>query len=140
MDILSKAKRDWKKLSQSSFDLDITFTAPGGAETATVKGIATSHHISIDTDGQAVNTENVHCTVVESNILDANPNYPIRSAAGEVSMRKHKVEFVDSNGDPKTFVIVESFPDNTVNVLTFILAKFSNSDFGFDYNQDYAAP
>jgi len=118
-----QAKADWQKFTSDpdGFGTTINFTAPApGSETASIIGLATKHHINIDTEGNPVNTKNVHISVAEQLLVDA--AYPIRDANDEVDMLQHRVNWVDSAGNSRKYIIQEIFPDETVGILTFILA------------------
>ena len=121
--LVEQAKSDWQRFSSDStsgFGTSITFTAPApGGEVAVVTGLATKHHISIDTEGNPANSKNVHVSVSEQLLVDA--AYPIRNGDGEVAMIDHEVSFVDSTGASKKYSVQETFPDETVGMITCIL-------------------
>lgn len=119
--LLDRARADWARFtSEGGFEVEMTLEAPS-LEIAVVKGLAMDHHIVIDSDGQVMNAKNSHATISESIISDANASYPIRNAAGRVDMKRHKVTYKDSTGVTKTHSVAETFPDETVGVITFIL-------------------
>lgn len=117
------AIRDWRRLSVSSFNIEITFNAPSpSTETATIKGIATNNAITFETDGQHAIGHTVHISFSEAELLEANPNYPVRSTTGEsaglVSLNDHRVSFIDANGTIQNYVITNYYPDNTVGIIS----------------------
>lgn len=127
MNILQKAKADWRKLSQSAFDLELTFTNPDG-ETATIKGIGTRHSLSMDTDGMPVNMPNNHVTFCEELIQEANADYIIREPGSEeVKMTGHRVAFADSTGTVQEHIIKQAWPDQTVGMVVCILENEEDS-------------
>ena len=124
MNLTDRAKADWLRFSSDSdsgFGVAISFIAPT-AETATINGLGTKHRVSIDSDGQTINAKNVHVTFAESLLVAE--SYPVRNGAGEVSLRRHRVSFADSTGLQKNYVILETFPDETVGMITCILGDY----------------
>lgn len=121
--LIEQAKADWQRFSSDpdTWGTAINFKAPT-SETADVFGIATKHHISMDTEGNPVNTKNTHVSVSEQLLVDA--GYPVRDTASEVSMLDHEVKYIDSTGVERTYTIQEHFPDETVGMITFILGDF----------------
>lgn len=125
MGLLDQAKSDWLRYTSdkdTGFGVDIDFVALPGAETASIVGLATKHHISIDTDGNPVNTKNAHISISEQLLIDN--LYPIRNGNDEVSLLGHKVIYKDSTGVAKEYVITEHFPDETIGIITCILGDF----------------
>jgi hypothetical protein len=130
MGILELARRDFQTISSNKdagFAVDITFTAnTAEAETATVAGLHTKHHLAIDPDlGTPVNSKNAHVTVSEQLLLDA--EYPVRNDNGEVDMKNHLVVVKDSTGEDYNYIISEFFPDETLGVIVFILRKYGTN-------------
>lgn len=120
-----QAKDDWQRFTSDpdGFGTSINFLAPApGNETADIVGLATKHHLGIDSDGVPINTKNTHVSVSEQLLIDA--GYPVRDAEDEVAMLRHRVKFEDSTGTEKEYAIQEMFPDETVGILTFILGDF----------------
>lgn len=117
MSIFEQASEDWNRFSQEH---PLRFVDRKGFEVS-VDGIATKHHINVDTEGQIVNTKNIHVSVSEKSLTDL--SYPTRNDRGDVSMKKHVVYFTDSTNVEKKYYIIEAYPDETVGVLTFILEE-----------------
>lgn len=116
------AIRDWRRLSVSSFNIEITLTAPSpGTETATIKGIATNNSITFETDGQDAIGHSVHISFSELELLATNANYPVRSTAGEtaglINLENHRVSFIDSNGTTQNYIVTNYYPDTTVGII-----------------------
>lgn len=127
MSILAKARADWRKLSQSAFDLELTFNNNQG-QTAVIKGIGTRHSLSMDTDGMAVNQPNNHVSFCEALIQETNPLYVIRQPGSEeVQMTGHRVSFEDSTGTVHEHIIKQAWPDQTVGVVVCILENEEDS-------------
>lgn len=114
-----QATSDWGRFSSDpdGFGTTISFEAPG-AETADIVGLATKHHLSIDSEGNPMSSKNAHCSVSEKLLVDA--GYPVR-LNDEVAMIGHKVAWVDSTGASKDYVVEQNYPDETVGMITFIL-------------------
>jgi hypothetical protein len=119
-----RAKADWKRFSSDvdGWGTAIKVTTPDGLTSVDVSGIAVKHHINIDTEGLTVNGKNAHCTISEELLTDA--SYVVRDSDEEVNMVDHRVEWVDSSGVLKKYVIRESYPDEKVGVIVMILGDF----------------
>ncbi len=123
------AKSDWQRFTSSGgFEVSITLKSPLGVE-AVVGGLATKHFLSIDTDGAAVNSKNVHVSISEALLTAA--SYPVRNASGEVAMYQHKVQFIDSTGTLNNYSVSETFPDEKTGMIVFVLV---------DRVEDFVAP
>jgi len=123
--LTEQAKSDWQRFSSDpdAWGISISFQAPGpGNENADIVGLATKHHITIDTDGVAINSKNTHISVSEQLLVDE--GYPVRDGSQEVAMLRHRVKYTDSTGVEKEYAIQEMFPDETVGMITFILGDF----------------
>ena len=120
--LIEQAKGDWQRFSSdlNGWGVEITLTAPT-AEVANIAGLGTNHHIGIDTDGNPINTKNAHITISEQLLVDA--GYPVR-VNNEVSLLQHRVSYKDSTGVTKEYVIEETFPDETIGMITCILNDF----------------
>lgn len=114
------AKRDAKFfVSNGGFEEDIELVTPSKDKSLKLTGFATKHHINFDSDGNPINSKNVHICIDES-VLVAN-GYPCRNAKGEVFLKNHNVSFVDSSGIVKTYVVRENFPDETLGLIVCVL-------------------
>lgn len=121
MGLIDRAKSDIKDITSNpdEFGVSITFTAPTG-EIATINGLHSKHHMSINTEGIMINSKNAHISFSEE-LLTAK-NYPFRKD-GEVKLNDHKISVKDSTGISKNYVIREGFPDETVGLITCILGS-----------------
>jgi hypothetical protein len=150
--LLACAREDWKRfLTAGGFQVDLTFTSPvpfssqnivtveghqvisvdgriivtiNSDKSLTIKGIYAQHHNSIATDGTPVNAKLTRVSFAESSLSLA--NYPVRNANGEVYLKRHLIDFTDSTGVLKHYIIKESFPDETVGVITCILGDYGS--------------
>ena len=117
--LLQAVRADAKKyITEGGFESDINITTPSGSVSLDTTGWATKHHISYDTDGTVVNAKNAHICLNEQILEDA--GYTVR-VDGEVSLLKHKIIVKDSSGVDKTYVIKETFPDETLGLIVCIL-------------------
>ncbi len=123
MGLIQQAKEDWQRFTSDPdlFGVSIDFEAPT-SETATVVGFATKHNIGVDTEGNLINTKNAHISVAEKLLTDK--GYPTRNSDGEVALKGHRIDYVDSTGGSKKYVIQQSFPDETVGIIVCILEDF----------------
>jgi hypothetical protein len=124
MGLLEDIKEDLVDITSDSdgFGVELVFTNPAGDATATINGLHTKHHISLDETGRPVNSKNAHISFVESLLIAE--DYTIRSASGEVNLKGHKVSVVDSTGDVKHYMIREWFPDEKLGLIVCILGDF----------------
>ena len=131
MRLIDKAKEDWQRYTSNTneFGVAITLTSLQN-DILELVGLATKHHIGIDTDGNLVNTKNAHVSFSEKFLTDV--SYPVRDVSGEVNLKGHKVTYSDSTGNPRTYVIREWFPDETVGMITCILGDYITETNVFD--------
>lgn len=124
MSLIDLCKSNWQRFTSDTngFGVAITITSPLN-DVVELVGLATKHHIGIDTDGNLVNTKNAHVSFAEKLLTDA--AYPVRNASGEVNLKGHKISYIDSTGNSKNYVIREWFPDETVGMITCILGDFT---------------
>lgn len=124
MGLREQAKADIENITSNTneFAISMTWTNPS-AETCTVAGLHTRHHLGVDTDGNAVNSRKAHVSVAEQKFIDA--GYTIRNADGDVDLDGHKVVVNDSNGVARTYEIQEYFPNETVSLITCILVEYA---------------
>jgi len=124
MSLILQAQKDVQSITSNNkeFGVNMTLTAPTG-EVATVVGLHTKHHLSIDTEGNAVNSRNAHVSVSEYE-LNAQ-YYPVRDSSGDVNLKNHLVKVKDSTGVEITYICKQWFPDETVGLIVIILGKFS---------------
>lgn len=123
---LQRARADWIRFSsEGGFESELTFETPSGSVSATIKGIASKHHLSVDNDGQNVNALQAHITFSED--LLAAEGYPVRNGEAVVDMYDHKIQYADSTGVSKEYLIKQTYPDETVGMITCILGDYGGS-------------
>ena len=127
--LLSLARSHTKTILESGgFETDVTFTTPPGAttiETATVKCLAIKHHTSIDSDGVPVSSQHAHVTVHEESLTDK--NYTTRNASGKIDLKNHIIDFADSSGVSRKYIVDDVLPDNTLGCIPLILGNFKQN-------------
>lgn len=126
MSLLTTAQQDYRDIlgDLEAFSLALSFENPTATETAAIVGHGMTHYLKYDTDGQVVNGKNSHVTFAEKDLVDA--GYTVRNAKGLVSLDKHKVTFANSNGVSTKHIIIESFPDETLGIITCILGTYAS--------------
>jgi hypothetical protein len=124
MSLINRAKADWRRHTTSSDGggVSVKITNPATQQTADITCLATKHHIGVDTDGNLVNTKNAHISFSEEILNDI--EFSVRDSSGEVNLSSFIVEFADSTGIIKKYVIREWFPDETVGIIVCILGDF----------------
>jgi len=124
MGLRELAKTDIEDFTSNlnEFGLEATFTTPDGLISVDVVGIEGKISMGFDMDtGKEVNAQKASISVSEKFFIDA--DYPVRNAAGEVSMKRHKVDYIDSTGEMCYFEVMEQFPDESVGLIVFLLIK-----------------
>lgn len=120
--LLAKARNDAKNILKGGFSEDITLTTPDDVLSIETKGLSTKHHINFDTDGLPTNSKNAHICLDESDLLSS--GYTVRDANQEVRLLNHKVDAKDSTGLVKSYIITETFPDETLGLIICILGDY----------------
>ena len=125
MSLTDRAKTDWQRhtTNNNEWGVSISLETPDSSSQIDITGLATKHHIGIDTDGNLVNTKNAHISFSEQPLIDA--AFAIRNADGEVDLEGFIVIWKDSTGGDKKYVINEWFPDETVGVIVCILGDYT---------------
>jgi len=86
----------------------------------TLSGTHTKHHLGINAEtGQKVNAKTASVTVSEKFFIQN--GYPIRDANDEVALIGHQVAVKDSTGKICTYVVRESYADETLECIVCIL-------------------
>lgn len=119
-------KRDAKFIINSGgYQIDIQMTTKDGDKTVNIKGWAVKVSGSFDSDGNQVNTKNVHITIDEQALMTL--GYPVRTnkkGIEEVDLIQHKVNFADSTGVVKNYVVRENIPDENLGLITLWLGDY----------------
>jgi hypothetical protein len=120
MSLLERARNDIANISSNTggFGVEMSFISPASpAETCTITGLFSRHHIDVNRQGVAFNSRMAHVSVSESIFDEA--DYTIRNANGEVDLKGHRVtvEWVQ-------YVVSQWFPSDTGKLITIILGKY----------------
>lgn len=124
MGLRELAKQDIEAITsnKNEFGLDIKFSTPDGLIEVDVVGTEAKTHMKFDFEtGKEVNAQKASVSVSEKFFIDA--DYPVRNAAGKVSMKKHKVDYIDSTGNMCYFEVMENFADETLGLIVFMLVE-----------------
>lgn len=138
MGLIQQAKLDIQQITSNlnDFGVEITLLNPTG-ETITITGLHTKHHMTYDAEGKPINGRNAHLSFSEGVLV----NYTIRNSKGEVDMKGHVATINDSTETPKTYVVREWFPDETIGLIVCILGDYvnltSNNYVVDDYVENY---
>ena len=119
-------KRDAKFIVNSGgYQIDIQLTTKDESKTVNIQGWAVKVSGAFDTDGNQVNTKNVHITIDEQRLVDL--GYPFRTfkkKIDEVDLEDHIVSFKDSSGQVKSYVVIQTVPDENLGLITLWLGDY----------------
>lgn len=124
MGLMEIIKQDIQDITSNinEFGVAITFTNPDNSQSIEVVGTASNHFMQFDFEsGKNVNSQNTHVSVSEQLFIDA--GYVIRNAEGKVSVKKHKVAWIDSTGLSGSYEVIEAMPDQSIGLIVFILGN-----------------
>lgn len=124
MGLMAIIKQDIQDITSNinEFGVAITFTNPDNSQSIEVVGTASNHFMQFDFEsGKNVNSQNTHVSVSEQLFIDA--GYVIRNAEGKVSVKKHKVTWIDSTGVSGSYEVIEAIPDQSIGLIVFILGN-----------------
>lgn len=120
--LLRKARLDARKIMAGEFSEQILLSTPDNSLVISTDGLASKHHINFDTDGLPVNSKNAHICLDENDLV--NKGYNVRDSQAEVDLINHRIDVKDSTGLNRQYVIKETFPDETLGMITCILGDF----------------
>lgn len=124
--LFSIIRRDSKFfVNAGGYQIDIEMTTPDGSLTVNITGYAVKVSGSFDSDGNQVNTKNVHITIDEDRLTAL--GYPVRTnkkGIAEVDLVYHKVNFADSSGIVKNYIVRENFPDENLGLINIGLGDY----------------
>lgn len=116
-------KRDAKFfVNKAGYQIDIEIESKDGSQIINITGWAVKHFGSFGSDGNQVNTKNIHVTIDEDVLVGL--SYPVRNAKGEINLIQHKVRFIDSSGVQKSYLVRENFPDENLGLIVLILGDY----------------
>lgn len=124
--LLNRARKDSKKyVTTGGFEENICIQTPDGLKSLSTTGFVSKHWINFDTDGNAANSKNAHICLDEDKLVLG--NYPVRNLNQEVFLLKHRVTVKDSSGLDKKYVIIETFPNETLGLIVCILGDYGTN-------------
>lgn len=119
-------KRDAKfMINKGGYQVEIEMITKDASQTINITGWAVKVSGSFDSDGNQVNTKNVHITIDESVLTSL--GYPVRTnkkGIPEVDLIGHKVNYVDSSGLLKNYIVRENFPDENLGLINVGLGDY----------------
>lgn len=107
--------------NSEDFGVEITLISPD-AETTTVNGFSTKHHLGLDDNGQAINSKKASVAFSEGNLAD----YSIRNSAQEIDLKDYRINVKDSTGIEKNYISREWFPDEKLGLIVVILTDYGS--------------
>lgn len=122
-------KRDAKFFATSGgYQVEIEMTTQDGSMTINFTGWAVKITGSFDSDGNQVNTKNVHITFDEDILIKAGYPYMTTkkgSSLPEIDLIYHKVNFADSSGRICNYYVRENFPDQNLGLINLGLGDYN---------------
>lgn len=121
-------KKDIQKFTSNTneFGTELFFESGNPYETARIAGLHTDHSFKVDSEGNTVNSNNIHCSCSEQLLIDA--GYPVRNGDDEVDMEDHYVTITNSTGVSNKYKIRQVFPDQRLGYLVFMLDQYAGED------------
>lgn len=124
MSLLDQARADLQMILEDpeGFSQPVTVTSPAGDDFELI-GKRQDIALTIDPDtGVAVKGRQVSLALSLRTIADAGMERPVGIA--DSGSRPWVVTMADSGGNPDTFKVVESNPDDTIGVVTLLLEAY----------------
>lgn len=121
---MERAQADIKRITSdlNGFAKSITFLSCDELQTATINGIHSKINLSVDTEGNTINSRKAHISFSESLLTDQ--GYVTRNDDGVVNLKNHLVTVIDSTGTSVQYIVREVFPDETVGLMVCMLGDF----------------
>lgn len=120
MGLLSDIQQDIQDITSNADEFGVEMTISNGTDSITVVGLHAKRHLMDDTDGNNISTRKSYVSFSESLMT----GYPVR-INNVVSMIGHTVTVPDSTGTRYTYVINQSYPDETVGLIVCILGNMA---------------
>jgi len=123
MGLIEQARIDIARITQNlnEFGVNINLIARTG-ETASVTGLHTRHHLGVDSEGNMINSRNVHISISEDALIAA--NYPYRDSNDEVDFKSHRANVIDSSGELRLYKVTQWHQDETIGLIVIILGDY----------------
>lgn len=123
--LINRAKRDASKYVSGGFSHDIVLETPEGS-TLSMKGLYVNHNTDYDTDSLPVNSQSVHVTISESDLISG--NYPYKNSEGDVFLKEHLVSVNIDSESVLLFKIKEVQPDRLLKIIVLYLYDYSRNN------------
>lgn len=125
MGLMEQVKIDTQSFVQNKVDfgVDLTFTSPANS-TVTVAGYYSDHSLTFDENGAPITGKKATVCVHEQSLIDAG-YVSVRTQAGLISFKNHKVSIAYADGSSRTYKINEWQPDYTINLVTLFLEEYA---------------
>lgn len=125
MGLVAQAKADIETITTNLNDWSVEMTLINVAGVSiNIKGIHTKIHLGVDTEGNIVESKQVHVSFSEKTVTDL--GYSIRNAGGEVDMKNWKLNVKDSTGIIKNYVMLRWFADETIGLISCMFEDYKN--------------
>jgi hypothetical protein len=122
MSIAQLAIQDAQRIVTNAVDFasPIILTAPDDTVLNT-NALQTKHHSGMDSDGFRVSAKQ-HSVVISEKVLQ-DANYPYLTVNDEILLKGHTVETTDSSGKSALYLVQDCFPDRTLGIIVLILQQ-----------------
>ena len=125
--LLKKAKLDASRMIlKGGFSVDIELTTPDKLTSYETSGLATKHHISINSEGLPINSKNAHVLLDEKELTEL--GIQVRDLNGEVKLINYFVKVKDSSDVLREYVISENLPNETIGMIVCILSDVDDNN------------
>jgi hypothetical protein len=127
MGLVEQIKADIEQITGNlnGFAVQLSFVAPTG-ETAEITGLYSDHSNAYDQNGFPVTGKSTNVVVSEKYLTDL--SYPTRNADGIVAMLGHLVTVNYADGSTRQYIVDETRPDYTINLITLILSRYHGTN------------
>lgn len=125
-DVGNKAKAGWLRHSRSAFSVDGGVTKNillenSQGQQVSIAGIYTRHSINFDTDGNVVNSPNIHMSFHEeefnAEVIAQGVSFKEIRNQDVISLQGFFAYFADSSGTVFKYKVQEYWPDTTVGMI-----------------------
>lgn len=119
--LLNLAIKDSKRyITKGGFESEISLETPDSNTTVDVTGYATKHWLRFQDEISVVNTKSAHICISEEELREK--LYPVRNSGNEVDLYQHRVKVIDSSNLIRSYVITETYPNETLGLIVCILS------------------
>ena len=122
MDLIAQARKDFQTYAKGEFSFPLILSNSDESQSIEIRGLASSHFLSVDAQGIPINAKNVHVSIIEQDVIAK--GYITRNSAGEVNMVGHHITFKNNLGVDEHYIINETYPSETLGVIVCILGDY----------------